>query len=103
MDPQAPIDRDLVAPFIDGLSSALFALETVLAGTFDLSRPAGFVDRLRRSLACVRYLYTWPERFTLESPFTLDPTRTGFPSFKDLLAAEEDRAGAAARLNDIPD
>ena len=99
---RSAVPRAAVAPFLDELDRALACLMGLLDVPLGFGRAVRTVDRLRSTLGCVRYLHGWPERFTLESSFTVSVVDTGLPSFKDVWMVEEDRAHAAEKLAVLP-
>lgn len=99
---RAAVPRVAVPAFLDVLDAALGHLVGLLDVPLGFGRAVRTVDRLRATLACVRYLHAWPERFTLESSFTVSVVDPGFPSFKDVWMVEEDRTHAAEKLAVLP-
>jgi hypothetical protein len=99
---RAALGRGAVPGFLSSSGAALSALAELLDERLELGRARRYVERLRSTLECIGYLYAWPERFTLEAAFTVDPTEPGFPGFRDVWLAEEDRAQAGEKLALIP-
>lgn len=96
------VPRAAVPGFLDAADAALARLGEMLEAPLGFGRAVRAVERLRGTLACVRYLHGWPERFTMESSFTLSVADPGFPSFKDVWLVEDDRAQAAEKLAVLP-
>jgi len=86
----------------ESLLAALLALELHLARDPRGAALSGFVRRLRDSLDCLAYLFRWPDRFTAEASFVVEPTGRLYPRFTDLWLAEEDQLRAAERHASLP-
>jgi hypothetical protein len=96
------LPRPAVPAFLDLFDGALGHLLGLLDSPLGFGRASRPVERLRATIGCLRYLHTWPERFTLEASFTVDVGEHGFPGLKDVYLIEQDRAQAAEKLAVLP-
>ncbi|MBI4861505.1 MAG: hypothetical protein HY815_14780 [Candidatus Riflebacteria bacterium] len=93
--------REAVPGYIDDLTAALGHLRLALESRLKATTVGAYVERIRNTLSCVRYVFLWPDRFTVESSFTIDPTDSGLPHFNDFWRIQKDREQAAPRLEEL--